>query len=146
MEVLSGVASIITVVTLALQSTTVIFDEASSISHGSDEVDRLARATSNLKKLLEVIKRLAEQARSTNCVAEGGLVEELTPLVGQCAGALREISPKFVQLQKDPNDRRWKKAKKSARLYLDSEGVDEIWSTLNHYVELLGTSLGNASV
>ncbi len=146
MDVLGGVASVITVVGLALQSTKVIYEVTSSISHGSDDINRLARATSNLEKLLEVTKRLAEHADSTNSVAEGKLLEELKPLVDQCANALCEISPKLIRLQKDSKDARWKKAKKYARLYLDTKGVAEIWNTVNHYVELLGSCLGTASV
>lgn len=146
MEVLGGVASVIAVVTLALQSTKAIFEVVSSISHGSDDIERLARATSNLEKLLRLIERLAKHAESTNIVAEGKLLEQLTPLVDQCACALREILPKLTPLQKDSEDRRWKKAKKSARVYFDTKGVAEIWNTVNHYVELLGSCLGNASV
>lgn len=146
MEVLGGVASAITVVTLALQSTKVIYEVASSIRHGSDDTNRLAKAASNLEKLLEGINRLAEHAKDTHSVAEGKLLEELTPLVSDCANALREVSPKIMQLQKDSNDRPWKKAKKYAKGYLDTKGLTEIWNTVNHYVELLGSCLGNASV
>ena len=145
MEVLGGVASAIAVVTLALQSTKVLYEVASSISHGSDGIDRLAKATSNLEKLLEFIKRLAERAKNTNSVADGKLLEELTPLVDECANALREVTPKIMQLQKDSKDRRWKKVKKHARVYLDTKGVAEIWNTVNHYVEFLGSYLSNAS-
>lgn len=96
MDILGGVASVITVVSLALQSTKVIYEVTSSISHGSDEINRLVRATSNLEKLLEVTKRLAEHADSTNSVAEGKLLQELKPLVDQCANALREVPPKLA--------------------------------------------------
>lgn len=146
MEVLGGVASAIAVVTLALQSTKVIYEVARSISHGSDDIDRLAKAASNLEKLLKIIKRLAEHAENTKSVAEGRLLEELTRLVDDCANALREVSPKIMQLQKDSNDRPWKKTKKYARGYLDTKGVTEIWNTVNHYVELLGSCLSNAAV
>ena len=146
MEALSGVASVISVVTLALQSTKVIYEVGSSISHGSDDIDRLVRATGNLEKLLEVIKRLALHAESTNSVAEGKLLEELKQPVGHCASALGDISVKLLQFQKDPKDRRWEKAKKYARVYLDTKGISEIWNTINHYVQLLGSCLGNASV
>ena len=146
MEAISGVASVISIVTLALQSTKVIYEVGSSISHGSDDIDRLVRATGNLEKLLEVIKRLALHAESTNSVAEGKLLEELKQPVGHCANALDDISVKLLQLQKDPKDNRWKKAKKSARVYLDTKGITEIWNTVNHCVELLGACLGNASV
>ena len=146
MEVLGGVASVIAVVTLALQSTKVIYEVTSSINHGSDDIYRLAKAISNLEKLLEAIKRLAEHAENTHSIAEGKLLEELTPLVDECANALREVYPKIMQLQNDSNDRGWKKAKKYARVYLDTKGVAEIWNTVNHYVELLGSCLSNASV
>ena len=146
MEVLGCVASVIAVATLALQSTKMIYEVASSISHGSDDIDRLVRVTSNLDKLLEIIKGLAEHAESTKSVAEGKLLEELTPLLEQCASALREIPPKLIQWQKDSKDRRWKKVKKHARIYLSNKGITEIWNTINHYVELLGSCLGNASV
>ena len=146
MDVLGGVASAIAVVTLALQSTKVIYEVASSIGNGSDGIDRLAKATSNLEKLLEFIKRLAERAKNTDSVADGKLLEELTPLVDECANALREVTPKIIQLQKDSKDRRWKKVKKHARVYLDTKGVAEIWNTVNHYVELLGSCLSNASM
>lgn len=146
MEAIGGIASIISVVTLALQSTKVIYEAASSIRHGSDEIDRLARAVSNLEKLLKVIKQLAEHATSTSSFAEGKLLEGLTPLVEQCANALREFPPKLAQLQKDSKDGGWRKAKKFARVYLDTKGVTEMWNTVNHYVEILGSFLGNASV
>ena len=146
MELLAGAASAISVVTLALQSTKVIYEVASTISHGSDDIDRLATATSNLEKLLKVIERLIEHAVDTNNVIEGKLLEEMTPLVDQCANALHGIISKLVQLQIVPEDRRWKKAKKHARMLLDTKGIAEMWNTVNHYVELLGTFLGNASV
>ena len=146
MEALSGVASVISIVTLALQSTKVIYEVGSSISHGSDDIDRLVRATGNLERLLEVIKRLAVHAERTNSVAEGKLLEDLKQPVEHCANALSDISVRLLQLQKDPKDRRWKKAKKSARVYLDTKGITEIWNTVNHCVELLGACLGNASV
>lgn len=146
MELLGGAASAISVVTLALQSTKVIYEVASIISHGSDDIDRLATATSNLEKLLKVIERLIEHAVDTNNVIEGKLLEEMTPLVVQCANALHGIISKLVQLQIVPEDRRWKKVKKHARMLLDTKGISEMWNTVNHYVELLGTFLGNASV
>ena len=146
MEAISGVASVISIVTLALQSTKVIYEVGRSISRGSDDIDRLVRATGNLEKLPEVIKGLALHAESTNSVAEGKLLEDLKQPVEHCANALDDISVKLLQLQKDPKDNRWKKAKKSARVYLDTKGITEIWNTVNHCVELLGACLGNASV
>lgn len=146
MEVLGSVASVIPLVTLALQSTKAIYEIASSISHGSDDINRLARATKNLDRLLKATKRLAENAERTNTVAEGKLMEGLKPLVDQCTDALREIPPKLVPLQKDSSDGRLRKAKKYAKAYLDTKGVAEIWNTVNHYVEVLGSCLGNASV
>ena len=146
MEAVGGAASVITVVTLALQSTKIIYEVVSSIKHGSDDINRLARATSNLEKLLTITQRLAEHAKGTNNVGEGKLLEELTPLVDQCADALREIPPKLARLQKDSRDRRLQKAGKYAKVYLDTKGVNAIWNTVNHYVELLGSCLANASV
>ena len=96
MEALSGVASVISIVTLALQSTKVIYKVGSSITHGSDNIDRLVRATGNLEELLKVIKRLAVHAKSTNSVAEGKLLEELKQLVEHCASALGDISVKIL--------------------------------------------------
>ena len=146
MEVVGGVASAITVVTLALQSTKVIYEAVSSIHQGSDGIERLVCATSNLEKLLKFIERLTEHAKTSDNVAQGKLLEELTPLVDQCAQSLREILPKLGQLQENSNDRRWQKAKKLAKIYLDTKGVADIWNTVNHYVELLGSCLSNASV
>lgn len=146
MEALGSVASVISVIHLALQSTKTIYEVASSISHGSDDINRLARAIENLEKLLKATKRRAERAERTITVAEGKLMEDLQPLVGQCADALREIPPKLVQLQEDSRDGRLRKAKKYAKVYLDTKGVAEIWRTVNHYVELLGSCLGTASV
>ena len=146
MEAIGGVASAITVVTLALQSTKAIYEVASSVKHGSDDIDRLARATSNLIELLEVIMRLVEHAERTRSVAEGKLLKELIPLIDQCANALREIAPKLDQVQKDSKDRRWKRAMKHAKVYLDSKGIAEIWNVVNHYLQLLGSRLTNASV
>ena len=146
MEVVGGAASVITIVTLALQSTKVIYEAVNSINHGSDSIERLVRATSNLEKLLKFIHRLADHAEATNEVAEGKLLEELTPLVNECAQTLREILPKLGQLRDNPNDGRWQKARKHAKVYLDTKGVADIWSTVNHCVELLGCCLSNASV
>ena len=146
MEVVGGVASIISVVTLALQSTKVIYEAVSSINHGSSSIDKLVRATNNLEKLLKAVYRLAVHAQATNNVAEGKLLEDLTPLVDQCTQNLREISPKLGQLQAKSSDRRWQKAKKLAKVYLDTKGVTDIWNTVNHHVELLGSFICNASV
>ena len=146
MEAIGGVASIIAVVTLALQSTKVIYEAASSVNHGSDDIDRLAKATSNLEELLEVIKRLAEHAENTKSVADGKLLEELTPLIDQCANALSNIAPKLDQMKIDDKDRPWKKVKKHAKVYLDTKRIAEIWNVVNHYVQLLGSRLTNASV
>ena len=146
MEAVGGVASVIAVVTFALQSTKVIYEFTSSISHGSDDIDRLAIATSNLQKLLGHTKLVAEYAKRTNSVADGNLLKKVKPLVDQCANDLGKISAKLSHLQKDPKDGRWKKTKKRAKVCLDTKGVAEIWNTVNHYVELLGSCLGNASV
>ena len=146
MDAVGGVASVIAVVTFALQSTKVIYEFTSSLSHGSDHIDTLAIATSNLQKLLEVTKLLAEHAKRTNSVADGSLLENIKPLVDQCANDLGKISGKLSHLQKDSKDGRWKKATKGVKVYLDTKGVIEIWNTVNHYVELLGSCLGNASV
>lgn len=146
MEALGGAASVITVIALALQSTKVIYEFTSSISHGSDGIARLTAAIGNLQKLLEDTKLLAEHAERTNSVADGNLPEKVKPIVDQCANDLRETSRKLYHLQKDPKDGRWKRAKKHAKVYLDTKEVTEIWNTVNHYVELLGFCLGNASV
>ena len=145
MDAVGVVASVITVATFALRSTKCIYEFTSSISHGSDDIDTLAIATSNLQKLLEHTKLLAEQAKRTNKVADGNLLENVKPLVDQCANDLGKISGKLSHLQKDSKDGRWKKAKKGAKVYLDTKGVAEIWNTVNHYVELLGSWLGDAS-
>ena len=146
MEALGGVASAITVLTLALQSTKVIYEVVSSISHGSDDIDRLARATSNLQKLLENTKQLAEHVERTKSMVDANLLGKMKPLLDQCADDLGEISRKLSPLQKDSKDRRWKKAIKHTKVYLDTKGATEIWNVVNHYVELLGTCLGNVSV
>ena len=146
MEAVGSVASIIAVLTLALQSTKVIYEFTSSISHASDDIARLTAATGNLQKLLGATKLLAEHAKRTHSVAGGTLLEKAQPLVDQCANDLGKISGKLSHLQKDSKDGRWKKAQKHAKIYLDTRGVTEIWSTVNHYVELLGSCLGNASV
>ena len=146
MDAVGGVASVIAVITFALQSTKVIYKFTSSISHGSDDINRLATATSNLQKLLEDTKLLAEHANRTNSVADGNLLEKVKPLVDRCANDLGEISGKLSHLQKDSKDGRCKKAKKHAKVWLDTKGVTEIWNTVNHYVELLGSWFANASV
>ena len=146
MEVIGSAASVITIVTLALDSIKVIYKAVNSINHGSGNIERLVRATSNLQKLLEFIQRLADHAEATNEVAEGKLLEELTPLVNECNQSLRALALKLGQLRDNPNDMRWQKARKHAKVYLDTKGVADIWSTVNHYVELLGCCLSNASV
>lgn len=153
MEALGGVASAITVLTLALQSTKVIYEVVSSISHGSDDIDRLARATSNLQKLLENTKQLAEHVERTKSMVDANLLGKMKPLLGkmkplldQCADDLGEVSRKLSPLQRDSKDRRWKKAIKHAKVYLDTKGATDIWNVVNHYVEFLGTCLGNVSV
>lgn len=146
MEALGGVASVIAVVTLALQSTKVIYEFTSSISHGSHDITRVAVATSNLQRLLQDTKLLAEHAKRTDNVANGNLLEKIEPLVDQCASDLGQISEKLSHLQNDSKDGSWRKAKIRARIYLDTKSVTEIWNTVNHHVQLLGSCLGNASV
>lgn len=146
MEALGGVASAITVITLALQSTKFIYEAVGSINHGSDDIERLARATSTLQKLLEDTKRLAEHAERTKSVADAESLEKIEPLVDRCANDLDGVSRKLSQLQKDSKDRRWKKAMKHAKVFLDTKGVAETWNTVNYYVELLGSCLSNVSV
>lgn len=112
-----------TIVTLTLQSTKVIYEVASNISHGSDDINRLARVIKTLERLLKATKRLTEHTERTNTVAEGRLLEDLKPLVGQCVHALREIPPKLVQSQRDSRDGRLRKAKKHAKVYLDIKAL-----------------------
>lgn len=74
---------------------------------------------------------------------EGKLLEELKPLVGQCVDALRDISPGASRSVAE-RLRSWtieESQEICESIYLDTEGVAEIWNTVTHYVGLLGSCL-----
>lgn len=146
MDYLGAVASCIAVVSLVLQSTKVLYEATSSIKNGSDSIDKLLKGTQNLQQLLEIIAKIAEHAERTKNVADGRLLEQLTPVVKKCADDLAEVPPMLERLQNDTGDSRWKKVKKHARVYLDTKGVADIWNVVNHSVQLLGARLSCAAV
>jgi Fungal N-terminal domain of STAND proteins len=142
MEGIGVTASIITVITLGLQSSKFIFEAVSGIKGGPATVQKLVKAAQNLSKLLEQIKEIARRATETLGEHDAQFFEDLKPLLCDCVGELQHIRETLGKITRSSDSTLWKNVK----TYLHEKDFDKMWNRIHYYVQFLGTQLVHAGM
>lgn len=134
-------ASIITVITLGLQSSKFIHETVSGIKGGPATVQKLVKAAQNLSKLLEQIKELAGRATETLGEHDAHFFGGFTPLLSDCVGELQHIRETLGKIIRS-DFTLWNNVK----TYLHEKDFDKMWNSIHYYVHSLGTQLVHAEM
>jgi Fungal N-terminal domain of STAND proteins len=142
MESIGVAASIITVITLGLQSSKFIYETGSGIKGGPATVQKLVKAAQNLTKLLEQTKELAGRAKETLGEHDARFFEDFKPLLCDCVGELQHIRETLGKFIGSSDFTFWN----NVRTYLREKDFDRMWNSVHYYVQSLGTQLVHAGM
>jgi len=134
MEALGAAASIVSLVTAALQSAKVIQEILSGIKDGPTLINELTSKLSDLRGLLPQLERLQSTSGST--------IDELRRTTERCAGELQMFEAKLAKLRNVPGDRRWAKVRKGLKTVLKEDEFSSMRRKLSDYMNSFTVQLG----
>ena len=146
MEVVGVAASFIAVVTIALQSTKIIYETVAAIKDGPAAVQRLTAATEKLQHLLRQLDRLGTHAEDILGQVDCEFLDGLQALVIECASELDGIRTNLKKFCKAPSEDLMDKTKRVARVIFPEKDFDKMRDTINFYIVLFGAHLNCAEM
>lgn len=136
MEAISGGASVLAFIGIALKSTESVYKTISGIQDAPEKVQRLSSATEDLQSILRQLSSLFEPPNAAQSF------DAFESAIKKCESDLAFLSKKLSTLQNTAGDRKWKTAWKRIKAMLEKEDVQEMWTTVHHHVTVLGVYLG----
>ncbi|KAB2570099.1 hypothetical protein DBV05_g11241 [Lasiodiplodia theobromae] len=136
MDAISGGASVLAFIGLALKSTESVYKTISGIRDAPEKVQRLSSAVADLQSILRQLSGLFEPPNAAQSF------DEFESTIRKCESDLAFLSKKLSSLQNTAGDRRWKTAWKRIKAILEKEDMQEMWTTVHHHVTVLGVYLG----
>ena len=133
MDGVSGAASVITVVGMALTSVKIMHETISKVRDGPNIVVRTALALEDLQKLLERIRGMNARLPSSNTDLQG--------LIQRCATGLKAFEKKIGGLRILPTDKRSGKAWKRVKTVLKQDDFQQMWEMINQQIRALNLGL-----
>jgi hypothetical protein len=146
MEGLGVAASVITVVTIALQSVQFISDTVSQIKDGPHSVNRLTAACSDLKQLFDIVEETAKRSEHILGATDSAFLNDVRPLLEKCVADLESINNTLSRLELPSGARFRDKVTVNAKSYVHAKDLERMWSTVHRYVQLLETRLSHIEV
>lgn len=137
MDAISGGAGVIAFITIALQSTKIIYKAISNIKDGPREIRQIASAVSNLQV---VLTQLSNCPAVKSADSETDLVE-ISRLIKICTEDLSHYERDIRKIQISPDDKKAGKAWKKINTVLRKKDIQEMWKEVNHHVTTLGLQL-----
>ncbi|KAF8241495.1 hypothetical protein K440DRAFT_642216 [Wilcoxina mikolae CBS 423.85] len=133
MAALGIAASIIAVITAALQSAKVIHQILSGIKDGPHHVVELSTKVNDSQAIL---KQLQNFDRSRN------VFDELKKSIVPCADDLAVFETKLAKLQNTPGEGRWVRIRKGVGIVLREGDFLSMHRKISHYIKVLGVQVG----
>jgi hypothetical protein len=132
-------ASLIAVVTIALQSTKIVFETVTGIHNGPPLLQQLASELQRLQDILAQIVDLSKDPAHTNFTNFKGLAD----LSRRCEIDVQSMRRKLESLCGGGKiEKAWGKLK----TYLHIKHLEEMRKRTSHHVQALGTALGVATM
>ncbi len=130
-SIMEGAASVIAVVSLALQSTQTINNIVSGFRNASPTIEQM---TINLQDLSEVLKQINSYAHLLDDATE------LPKLVGRCADFLKTMEKKLGKLSSPTGDKA-KNFWKNVKFTLQQSDLDRMAALLQHHIAVLSLQM-----
>lgn len=141
MDVLSVPASLTALITLAIQSTKVIFQAVQQIRGGPIHVERLATKADALHQTLQQLATLVNEADLTSGGAVSRLFTNLQRLVEACEEDLKDITRKLRCLQEAIGGSHVRRAWALIKALLGEKDLEHMWKVLQSHAETLNSQL-----
>ncbi|MCJ1269365.1 hypothetical protein MMC22_009257, partial [Lobaria immixta] len=122
MEGLGVAAGVAGLLTLAIQSSKVIWETLSGIKEAPADVERLITVVSNLRFLLDQLEELWKK----NDLDGGTLSKDFEVVINACAFDLDQFRKQVSRLQASPDKKTWRKTWRSFKSVLEKEKLDSI--------------------
>lgn len=135
MEAISGGASVLAFIGIALKSTETVYKTISGIRDAPEKVQRLSPAVADLQSILRQLSGFFEPPNAAQSF------DEFESTIRKCEIDLTFLSKKLSSLQKTASDRKLRAAWKRIRAILEKEDMQEMWTTVHHHVTVLGVYL-----
>jgi hypothetical protein len=134
MEPLSTTASVIAIVTAALQCTKTIHEIICGIRNGPTYVQELSVKMSDLRGLLNQLKVVGHRIT-------GDQFDELKATMQRCANDLAIFEGKILKLREVPGEKKRAKVKKRIKAMLKEDDFLSIGRKVTQYIEMIGVQL-----
>lgn len=134
MEALGTVASIIAVTTVALRSSTTVYETIRGIKNGPEEVKELA---SEVQQLCHLLRQVAKMSKKIDD-RDGTSMSELQSVIDKCRQNLDDFHKRFDKFEISSNERKLTKAWTRAKLVVQKEDFRRMSRIVSHYVNVLG--------
>ncbi|KAI4265469.1 MAG: hypothetical protein L6R38_009397, partial [Xanthoria sp. 2 TBL-2021] len=139
---MEAAASIITVITLSLQSTKFIYQSTKEIRDGPSVVTELAARTRRLEETLQQLQHLVQDSSQLTRVHDTSIWEPLVRHTSQCSDTLQEMARKFKALDSSGSKDRLKKTWKGIKISLKKEDLSRSSDQMQHHIDVLGLQIG----
>ncbi|KAL1629984.1 hypothetical protein SLS54_000843 [Diplodia seriata] len=136
MEAVSGGASALAFIGIALKSTEAIYKTISGIKDAPDKVERLLSAVEDLRSILKQLSGLFAPPVTAQTF------NDFDAAIQKCNEDLASLAKKLSLLHKIAGDGKWKSTWKRIRAVLKKEDIQEMWTTVHHHVTVLGVYVG----
>jgi hypothetical protein len=138
MDPLSGAASVIAVVTAALQSGIAIHKAVSGIRDGPEQVSRLASTLQDLNSVLRQLTIIPVGHENGRCEDH----PELHKAIDRCVKDIESFRTKLVKLTVVPTDKNMGKAWKKVKSYIRKDEFRDMWQIVLRHISSLTFQLG----
>lgn len=139
MDGLSGAASVFAVIDISAKIASLCFQYASAVNNANKDIERLQRKVSEIKSLLEEVKRRFDGLDKTQLSATSKLSDKLSNSLNDVLLQLRELN---VQLEPGKTRKTMKRfGIQALRWPFTSKEVEKLVASLEGYVQTYSLAL-----
>jgi len=149
MEAVGFAASLLTLVSAALESTKVIYELASNLVDSPKALENLATAIKHLESILRYFERLGTSGsirREELQQIDDAFWADLSDLLADCNKDLSNIRHHLDKINASSSPHIAKKTRRAIRMKLQERDLEEIWKKLLHYTELFTWQLNRTGM
>jgi hypothetical protein len=134
MDPLSTTASVIAVVTAALQCAKTIREIVCGIRDGPTHIAELGTKMSDIRDLLKQLKAVGQRIT-------GNEFDDLKATMQRCASDLATFERKILKVREVPGEKKWAKVKKRIKATLKEDDFLSMGRKVAQYIETIGVQL-----
>jgi hypothetical protein len=142
MDGLSIAANVAAVVTIALQTTKLVYGTIAEIKNGPDEVTQLASALTDLECVLRQIRDIVENSSDDHPPR----LERLKLSAEEGAAALKNLDAKIMKLRGSSISTRIGRAWSSVKIFVRKEDLHNMREVVKYHSQKLGFQLDVAQL